>query len=188
MQTDQITWTAHATVEKWTGDQAREVVARTGIANPTGDQMAQHFTPEVAEFPSNILTTAGLTRLMSLLTATGGTQAITATSARLGAGNGSVATAVGDTDLSATAGSANRWFQIMDASYPQIAAGVLTAKVTFGASDGNFVWNEWCLDVGAPTVTSSAVVNACMFNRRVVSMGTKANPAIWSLTITITIA
>jgi len=76
----------------------------------------------------------------------------------------------------------------MDATYPSVSAGVLTARATFGASDGNFAWQEWGMDVGTPTVTSGTTVNANFFNHKIVSLGTKANPAVWALTVTITIS
>jgi hypothetical protein len=188
VRADGITWRAHATVEKWDGDQVAYVTGKTGILAPSGGLLASHVDAyEVVESPGNILTTAGLTRLTSLLTAGGG-QALTATSTRLGVGNGSTGVTVADTDLSAAAGSANRWFMPMDATYPSVSAGVLTAKATWAAADGNFVWAEWCIDVGAPTVTAGATVNACMFNRKVAALGTKISPAVWALTTTITIA
>jgi hypothetical protein len=37
-------------------------------------------------------------------------------------------------------------------------------------------------------VSAGTTVNACMFNRKVASLGTKANPAVWALTATITIS
>lgn len=188
---DSFKWTAHARVEKWDGDQA-DWVARKALDDFAAERpLAAHFAHygvepmEVVEAPGNLLTTAGLTRLTSLLTAGGG-QALTNTATRLGVGNGTTAAAVGDTDLSAASGSSNRFFMTMDATYPSVSAGVLTAKATFGGSDGNFAWQEWCIDVGTPTVTSGTTVNATMVNRKVVSLGTKVSPAVWALTATIT--
>jgi hypothetical protein len=186
---DGIKWKAHATVEKWDGDQVAYVTEKTGVLAPSGSLLAAHLAPaEVVESPGNLLTTAGLTRLTALLIASGSPQALTNTSVRLGVGNGSTAAAIGDTDLAAASGSGNRYFMTMDATFPSVAAGVLTAKATFGASDGNFVWAEWCIDIGAPTVSAGTTVNACMFNRKVAALGTKANPAVWALTATITIS
>jgi hypothetical protein len=187
VRADGITWRAHATVEKWDGDQVAYVTRESGVLAPSGDLLAAHVAPyETVESPGNLLTTAGLTRLTALLTAGGG-QALTATATRIGVGNGSTAV-VGDTDLSAAAGSANRWFMTMDATYPSVAAGVLTAKATFAAADGNFVWSEWGIDVGAPTVTAGATVNACFFNHKIAALGTKVSPAVWALTVTISIS
>jgi hypothetical protein len=134
----------------------------------------------------NLLTTAGLTRLVSLLNGAGG-QAMTNTATRIGTGNGAGSAAVGDTDLGAAAGSANRWFQIMDATFPSAAAAVLTSKSTFASADGNYAWNEWGMDIGTPTVTSSAVVAATFFNHKTsAALGTKTAGASWALTATTT--
>lgn len=134
----------------------------------------------------NLLTTAGLNRLTSLAIAAGG-QAMTNTATRIGAGNSATAETVGQTDLQAAAGSTNRWFQIMAATYPQQANGVLTYQSVFGTADGNFAWAEFGIDVAAPTVTSGNTVNALLFNRKVSSQGTKASGQTWTATATITI-
>lgn len=182
-----IRWTAHALVEKWSGEQVAHVARKSGIIAPSGDLLAAHIAPEeTTEAAGNLLTTAGLTRLTSLLTAGGG-QALTNTATRLGVGDSTTAAAIGDTDLGASAGSTHRFFQTMDATYPSVSAGVLTAKATFGGSDGNFAWQEWGLDVGTPTVTSGTTVNACLFNHKIASLGTKVSPAVWALTVTITL-
>jgi hypothetical protein len=125
---------------------------------------------------------------MALLNATGG-QAATNTATRLGTGNGAGSAAIGDTDLGAAAGSANRWFNIMDATFPSVATNVLTAKSTFASADGNYAWNEWGLDIGTPTVSSSATVNATLLNHKTsAALGTKASGSSWALTVTITIS
>lgn len=187
MVQDSVTWHAHALVEKWTPEETAWVRTQTGVLKPSGDLLKQYLKPATVESPGNLLTTAGLTRLTSLLTAGGG-QALTNTATRLGVGNGSGTAAAGDTDLSASAGSTNRWFQVMDATYPSVAAGVLTAKATFATGDGNFNWAEWSLDVGTPTVSSGATVNACLFNHKTsANLGTKTSGGTWALTVTISI-
>jgi hypothetical protein len=187
--TEAGTWRAHALVEKWDIDKTLWVCRRTNLLKP----QASHFEKlrvrpdDTAEWAGNLLTTAGLTRLMSLLNGAGG-QAMTNTATRLGTGNGVGTAAVGDTDMSASAGSANRWFQIMDATFPSVATNVLTAKSTFASADGNYVWNEWGLDIGTPTVSSSAVVSAVLANHKTsAALGTKASGSSWALTATITI-
>jgi hypothetical protein len=188
MHTDRVTWVAHARVDKWTDEQVAWVATKTGIRVPSGDVLAVHVKPaEVTETPGNLLTTAGLTRLTSLLTAGGG-QALTNTATRLGVGDGTGTAAVGDTDLSASAGSSHRYFQVMDATYPSVSAGVLTAKATFDSSTANFAWNEWGLDVGSPTVSAGTTVNATLFNHKTsAALGTKST-GTWSLTVSVTIS
>lgn len=185
---DSIHWSPVVTVEKYDDDQTEWVAYRRSIRCPLGaDFEALGVEPyETVTAPGNLLTTAGLQRLTNLLIGAGGT-ALTNTTARLGVGNSATAAAVGQADLQAAAGAANRWFQIMDATFPTAVNGVVTLKSTFSTADGNHVWNEWASDIGTATVTSSAVVNATMLNRAVQSLGTKVSGS-WVLTSTITIS
>lgn len=166
---DSILWRPVLTVEKYHGD----------------DLSVAPYETLVRE--GNLLTTAGLGRITSLIIAGGG-QGATNTSARIGVGNSSTAAAVGQTDLQASAGSSNRWFQVMDATFPTASGGLLTFKATFGTADGNFAWNEWGIDIGTPTVTASATVNALLLNRAVQSLGTKTAAGTWVATATITLS
>jgi hypothetical protein len=185
---DSIRWRPVATVQKYDDDQTAWVARKTGVAVPQGAHFeAAGVKPyDTVVAPGNLLTTAGLTRLTSLLTGGGG-QALTATSGRLGVGNSSTAAAVGQTDLQAAAGAANRWFMPLDNATPTVAAGVVTLRATFATGDANFVWAEWGVDIGTPTVAASAVVNATLLNRAVQALGTKASGS-WVLTTTITIS
>ncbi len=123
---------------------------------------------------------------MNLLTAQGGTQALTATSVRIGVGNSNTAEAYTDTDLGAAAGASNRYFQ------PVSGAGTLGTRTlafaaTFGTADGNFAWNEFGLDVGTPTVSGGTTVNALLFNHKAgIAQGTKASGQTWTATATLT--
>lgn len=187
---DTIQWRSSHTVEKWSPDQVKWVREILGF-EPTGDDLRNFCgVPEdgILHDPlSNLLTTAGLTRITSLITGGGG-QAVTNTSARLGVGNSTTAAAIGDTDLAASSGSTNRQFYVMDATYPTTSAGVITFRSTFASADANFVWNEWGVDVGTPTVANGTTVAALLLNRKVASMGTKASGASWTLTATITLS
>jgi len=185
---DGLKWTPVIKVEKYDDEQTDWVIDRLGILVPQG----RHFEMtgvkpiEVLEEVGNLLVTAGLQRITNLIIGAGG-QAGTNLAARLGVGNSATAAAVGQTDLQAAAGSANRWFQPMDATFPTAVNGVLTWKSTFATGDGNFIWNEWCVDFGAPTVTAGNTVNVPMINRAVQSLGTKVSGS-WVLTATITLS
>lgn len=190
MSKDSLNWSASLRIERFDADQVAWLRSQTGLTAPTADDFARlGIAPfEVTDVESNLLTTAGLTRITSLITAGGG-QAATNTSARIGVGNGAGTAAVGDTDLSAAAGSANRWFQIMDATYPQTSAGVMTFKSTFPSADGNFAWNEWGIDIGTPTVASGNTVAATLLNHKTsIAQGTKASGQVWAATATITLS
>lgn len=172
---DQLAWKVHGTVRKYDGANADER-ARAGEAPDS-----------VLEFDGNLLTTAGLTRISSLILGAGG-QAATNTSARIGVGDGTTAAAVGDTDLSAAAGSTHRQFEVMVATYPSSAAGVMTFQATFLTSEANFHWQEWGIDIGTPTVTAGTTVNATLLNHKVIDLGTKTSASAWTFMVTITLA
>ncbi len=184
-RTDGINWHAHARVDKFDDEQVEWVRNKTGVLVPQGDLLSQHVVPyEVTEADGNLLTTAGLTRLASLLIAGGG-QGLTNTATRLGVGNSNTAATIADTDLGASAGSSNRYFMTMDATYPSASGAVVTAKATFATGDGNFQWQEWGLDIGTPTVSAGTTVNATLLNHKIASLGTKVSGS-WALTVTIT--
>lgn len=166
---DRMLWRPVLTVEKYHGDDLTQAPY------------------EVLERAGNLLTTAGLARITSLITGAGG-QAATNTAARLGVGNSATAAAVGQTDLQASAGSSNRQFKTMDATYPQTSNGVMTFRATFGTTVANFVWAEWGIDIGTPTVSDGTTVAALLLNRAVQSLGTKTSAGTWVATATITIS
>lgn len=182
------------TVERWDAEQvayARRKLAlpRTGpAARVDGDDfhrlgVASYHTTEVA---GNLITNAGWTRLMNLLTAQGGTQALTSTAVRIGVGDSNTAEAYTDTDLGAAAGSTHRYFQPVSGS-GTLGTRTLAFSASFGTSDGNFAWAEFGLDVGTPTVSGGTTVNALLWNHKAgISQGTKASGQTWTATATIT--
>lgn len=180
---DKLKWHPKATLQKWSAEQVAEVATITGIEEPSADILEQYFPPyETIEIDGNSLTLAGMNRLTSLIIGAGG-QALTATAVRLGVGDDQTAMLPSDSDLSLSTG---QYYQIMDATYPQQSNGAMTFKATFPTGVANFVWNNWGLDVGAPTVTSSATVNALLVNRKVHAMGQKVAGA-WALTVIVTL-
>lgn len=185
---DSMRWTPYVLVEKYNAPVVQELTEYLGHEPTSADFARLSIRPDdMAEEYGNLLTTAGLNRVTSLIIGAGGT-AFSNTTGRTGVGNSATAAAVGQTDLQAVAGSANRWFQIMDATYPQQSNGVITAKSTFASADGNFAWEEWCWDIGTATVTSGNTVNANMLNRKVAALGTKASGASWVFTTTVTLS
>lgn len=184
---EHIGWYARLTVEKYDEETTAEAIERTGLAAPTGADFARlGLAPDnIIISERNLVTTAGLGRLAGLLIGSG--QAATATAARIGVGDGAGTAALADVDLSAAAGSTHRWFQVMDASFPSVSGAVATLKSTFASGDGNFAWNEWCVDIGTPTVTSGATINAIMLNHKTsAGFGTKGSGTSWVGTATFT--
>lgn len=172
-------------VQRWDADQTRWVKRRSGLAVPAGDDfLRMRVTPySVTETTGNLVTNAGYSRIGNLFTNQGATQAFDATHCRIGAGNGSTAVAYTDTDLSAAAGSTNRWFQLVSAVFTIGGTRTWTVAATFGTADGNFAWNEFGIDQGT---ASGNTVTAILLNHALSSQGTKASGQTWTATATIT--
>lgn len=159
-------WTCHTTLTKFDGDWTSDEIA-AGLAG----------TPiETIEVPGNILVTAGLTALMTLLIGGGGT-AFNNANSYLGVGDSTTAAAIGQTDLQAVS---NKFRKAMDVSFPSVAANVATFRSTFATTDANFAWQEWGVFNGSSGGT--------MLNRKVENLGTKTSAQTWQLTITVTIS
>lgn len=178
------------TVERW-GEYDVQFLTRQLGREPIGADFHKYGIESyrTTEFVGNLITNAGWTRLLNLGTNQGATQALTATSVRIGVGNAATpAEAYTDTDLAASAGSSNRWFQPVSGA-GTVGTKTLTFTASFAGSDANFSWNEFGLDVGTPTVTAGATVSALLFNHKVaISQGAKANGQVWTTTAQLTFA
>jgi hypothetical protein len=181
----------HARVDKFDLDAIHAAAKFHGLLyrEPNGDELLTWakkagYTPDYAESDGNLLTTAGLARITSLITAGGG-QAWDTTHTRIGVGNDATAAGVGNTDLTAAAGSSNRQFQTADNSTPTTSNGVITVRATHGTSVSNFHWQEWGIDQG--TANGTTVV-ATLMNHKVTDLGTKTSAASWVFTVTVTLA
>ena|SRR3569833_2336507 len=93
----------------------------------------------------------------------------------LAVGDSSTAFSAAQTDLQA---ASNKTRKGMDAGYPLRSGNVLTVRALFGQADANYAWNEHAL--------FNASTAGTMINRKVESLGTKANTQSWLLTVTIT--
>ncbi len=143
---------------------------------PNGEDIAGLDPVEVIVEEGNLLTTAGATALLTLLIGGGGS-AFNNANSYLGVGDSTTAAAVGQTDLQA---ATNKLRKAMDAGYPQVSAGTVTWRATFGTSDANWAWQEWGV--------FNAAAAGTMLNRKVTSLGTKTSAATWQLTVTVTIS
>jgi hypothetical protein len=181
---DQAFGTTHWRVQRWDAEQTSWVARKTGREPHAIDFQTFGVTPyRVSEVVGNLITNAGWTRLMNLLTNQGATQALDATHARIGVGNSNTAEAYTDTDLGAAAGSANRWFQLVSGA-GTLGTRTLAFSATFASGDGNFAWNEFGLDFGT---ASGNTVTAPLFNHKAgIAQGTKASGQSWTATATIT--
>lgn len=183
---DSFHWHCEWDIDRWDEEATAWALDRLGRQPQPFDFAKLGIDPYLStHVDGNLLTTAGLGRIATLVTAGTG-NLISSTTARVGAGNGAGTAAIGDTDLSASAGSANRWFQTCTVTIP---SNVWTFAATFGTADGNFAWNEFGIDIGTATVTSSATVNAVLLNHKTsIAQGTKASGQTWTATATITIS
>lgn len=143
---------------------------------PAGEDIAGLDPVEVIVEEGNLLTTAGATRLLTLLIGGGGSAYNNANS-YLGVGDSTTAAAVGQTDLQA---ATNKKRKAMDSGYPQVSAATVTWRATFGTSDANWAWQEWGV--------FNASAAGTMLNRKVTSLGTKTSAATWQLTVSVTVA
>jgi hypothetical protein len=181
----------HATttwrIDRFDAEQTAWMVRRTGLAAPQGHDFADMgMTPYLTtEQTGNAILQAGWARVLANLTAVPGATAVfDSTHARIGAGNGVTAiNAVSDTDLSASAGSTNRWFQLVSGS--PVVAGTIPKTcawaASFGTADGNFAWNEFGIDNGT---ASGNTVTAPLLNRALLTTSTKAAGQTWVATAT----
>ena len=110
----------------------------------------------------------------SLTVGAGGT-AFNNANAYIGVGDSTTAFAATQTDLVA---ATNKLRKAMDATYPQVAANVMTFRSTFATGDANWAWQEWGVFNAASAGT--------MLNRKVESLGTKTSAQTWQLTVTVT--
>lgn len=186
MSEQTVKWEAHLSIAKWDPETIRQAREDLGLVKPQAAELllAGVLPERVEDYPGNAALTAGLARLLDLFIGAGG-QAMNNTHCRVGAGDGSTAVVIGDTDLSAAAGSTHRWFNMADATYPSRATNVITIVSTFASADGNFAWSEWGVDLGT---ASSNAVTAPLVNRKVQAMGTKVSGAVWVPTVTITVS
>lgn len=111
-------------------------------------------------------------------THTGTATAFNNANSSIGVGDSSAAFAAGQTDLQA---ATNKFRKAMDATYPTLAANVLTFRATFNTTDANFAWNEWA------TFNTTAASGGTMLQRKVEALGTKTSAQTWQITTTITL-
>lgn len=190
MSLDGIKWTPSARIQKYSPGVVEELTRLLGH-EPTADDFtrlgADPFA--VTEIEGNLLTTAGLGHLTTVLTDNTATEVISTARSFLGVGDSSTAAAVTDTALVA---ATNKYYQTLDSVTRQtttVTNDSVQAVATYGTSIANYAWNEWVLGSstgGTLTAgTSLPGTGNFIYNRKVASMGTKASGASWTFTVTI---
>src|SRR3990167_1705759 len=124
--------------------------------NKRAFQEGNHYEERVVE--GNLLLNEGIQLLEDLLIGAGGT-AYNNANARIGVGNSSTAAVATQTGLQ----GASSQYKGMDATFPSRSSQTVSFQATFGATEGNFAWEEWTIENGA-----AALVN---LNRKVSSLG-----------------
>jgi len=133
---------------------------------------------EIAQFEGNLLLNEGINDIWNKVEGTAGT-AFNNANANLGVGDDSTAAAAAQTGLQA---AVNKLYKGMEAAYPQAGASQqIVFQSVFDAAEANFDWEEF-------TVANAANDAGVNLNRKVSSQGTKANPQVWTLTLTITLS
>ena len=115
------------------------------------------------------MTDVGRRKMLDLLIGAGG-NAVNGTNGHLGVGTSNTAFNANQTSLTGEVR------EIVD-SAPSRSTDTITAIATFEAADANQVWAEVGLFNAAAADT--------MISRVVAALGTKASPAVWTLTYTL---
>lgn len=216
-----VKWYPRSVIAKYSPDQSawaerklreelswgrRLLVARLGIRVPRlhGDWLREVFgEPEdgYAYTEGNNLVNGGLDALANLLVGAAN-QALDPANAICGVGSGTTAWAAAQAALVADGttpnGTTGAWYRAMDATYPKVDGtihGQLDGQSTFGSTEGNLNWQEWCWASATgtnPTMTAGATLSGItagtevMFNRWTgTSLGTKGSGATWVFSTTI---
>jgi len=169
--------TTRWTVQRWDADQTAWVQRKSGLVAPSGADFARLAVApyEVSEVLGNLVTNAGWTRVMSLLTDQGSAQAMTATHTRIGVGDSNTTEQYSDTALGATT---NKLYKLVTGA-ATLGTRTLSFATTFGPSEANWAWNEFGMDIGA--TADSTTVAACFWNHKAgIAQGTKANGQTWA--------
>lgn len=193
-QFDGIKWQPHAHIDKYSPEVVRELTEFLGYTPTSADFKRFSVDPRaVTEVEGNLLTTAGLSRITSLIIGGGGT-AFSNTNAAIGVGTSSTGEVVGNTALGGDGNASTARYNACDATYPSAVNGVITAVATYDTGEANFAWNEWCWVIAPATITEGATLaslssgSEVMLNRKTASMGTKASGATWVFTTTVTLS
>ena len=106
--------------------------------------------------------------------------------ARIGVGDSATAFAATQTDLQA---ATNKFYQVMDASFPSVAAQTVSYRITVAGTNANYAWNEFVVDnCGGSNSTSTTRSGGTTLNRAVSAQGTKTSGQTWVPTVAITLA
>jgi hypothetical protein len=182
-------------VERWDEDQTSwvsrrlggERAGKPGFFQPKGHEFrALGVEPyAITEGYSNLVTTGGWDRILTLAFGGGGTSYASA-SCRIGVGTANTAAASGNTDLAAVTGASGRYWAMVDGT-PTTSVGTavrrLSMVATFATGVANIAWAEEAIDQGTTTGTAGSV--GAMLNRLVSNQSTKVSGQTWTATFNL---
>src|SRR5690554_1294859 len=96
--------------------------------------------------------------------------------ARIGVGNGDDAFNVSQTDLQ----GGSKFRKGMENGFPTRTGNQADFRAVFASGEANFPWEEWAI--------FNAGAGGTMYNRKVISQGTKVSGQVWEFTVTVGIA
>lgn len=185
-------WRCEWRVEKYHAGAADVIAGRHESSTNPPERYGSPVEPyEVIEREGNLLMYGGADVLwLGLRTGLSATTGLANTkfdntNACIRVGNSSAAAAATQTDLQ---GGSKRGVG-MQATFPTHTSGTAAStsskmlfKSVFTSSQANFAWQEW----GITNKVSSA--GGRMLNRKVESLGTKTSAAVWTFTVTLSLA
>lgn len=149
---------------------------------------------ECAEIAGNLLLNEGIQRLQDMtMIATPTSNQVAGNpwsnaNAFLGVGDTNTAEAATQTELSAAAAASNRFYKIMNATYPSRSSQTVSFQSDFTTTEANFAWQEWTVAAGATGASGAGFLTGTInLNRKVASLGTKAS-GTWTLTGQVTLS
>lgn len=124
-----------------------------------------------------------LTMIATPLTNQTATNAWGNTNAYIGVGDSAAAEAATQVELQA---ATNRFYKIMNATYPSRASQTVTFQSDYTSAEANYAWAEWAISAGATTASGAGFTTGTTnLNRKVAALGTKST-GTWTLSATIT--
>jgi hypothetical protein len=174
---DKISWKAKWTINKFKdqrGEIGRQLKAGAKIEDVKEKFPEAFIAKETIE--GNVALNEGLQALIELAGGISTPNKWDNTNAYLGVGDSSTAPVATQTGLLA---AVNKFWEPLDATYPQRTGQVCEWRATFEDGDAEFAWEEY-------TVVNASDDTGDNLNRCIASKGTKASGEAWTLALQIT--
>lgn len=200
---DGLKWWPTVTVTKYEADKTAAITSMLGHAPSLAEleelnRMGLFAPDDVLVSEGNILVSAGIDRITSLIIGAGG-GTLTNTTGFIGVGATSTAAAIGNTELAGDGNASTARYNGLEAGFPSRTTTTATndtinASALFGSGQAEFVWAEWCIGMVSsggvtPGATRSTLgTTPIILNRKVDSLGTKGAGSTWTLAAKIVLS